>query len=78
MLLSLSTVGCGQTLPGKTILAQRDPPPPSLTSCPTETEMPPVFDSEAARYAWALDAILSGRACRQVLAKLAEWASTKL
>ncbi len=37
-----------------------------------------MFDSEAARYAWALDAILSGRACRQVLAKLAEWAGQKI
>ena len=77
-LLLLSTGACGQILPGKTVLAQRDPPPPDLTSCPSETPMPPVFDSEAARYAWALDAILSGRACRSILARLAEWAVTKL
>jgi hypothetical protein len=77
-LLLLSTAACGHLLPGKTVLVQRDAPPPDLTTCPAETPMPPVFDNEAHRYAWATDAILSGRACRSILEKLAAWATQKL
>lgn len=64
--------------PGRTVLVQRDPPGPELTTCPPETPMPATFGSEAERYAWATDAILSGRACRSILAELAAWALRKL
>lgn len=73
------TVGCEHFQPpGKTVLVQRDAPPPDLTTCPSETAMPAAFGSEAERYAWATDAILSGRACRSILEKLADWALRKL
>ena len=35
--------------------------------------MPTVFPDEASRYAWAADAIFTGRECRAVLAKAKVW-----
>lgn len=72
LLLFPLTVACSPA-PERARLVSRDPPGSELTTCPAEPLPDLPFQSEAERYQWAAGAILSGRACRETLGKLAEW-----